>query len=168
MHSADKPLNQMNRLADMGHFPALVNAGATLNVLVTIAVTHWIEPEFPYIGAVHLWPPITWPPVAQALAWTALVLALNLAPVILLRLTAKESGIYPPLRRMNFIHDQHRFSDWVYLAASANMAFWILASWTVFAIHRKAPSLAVVEVIAALATFSPVLLRPLTRRPSTA
>ena len=33
--SPDKPLDQMNRLADMAHFPALVNAGATANILLT-------------------------------------------------------------------------------------------------------------------------------------
>ena len=161
MHSADKPLNRMDRLADMGHFPALVNAGATLNVLITVAVTHWIRPEYPYIGAVQTWPPVTWPPVLQALAWTALVLALNLAPVILLRRTMTADTPYPPLRRMNFVHDQHKFSDWVYLAASANMAFWILAAWATFAVDRSIKTLVLFEIVAAVATFSPVLLRGL-------
>ena len=30
----EKRLNEMDRLGDMGHFPAVVNAGATVNVLV--------------------------------------------------------------------------------------------------------------------------------------
>lgn len=159
MHAADKPLNRMDRLADMGHFPALVNAGATANVLATIAVTHWIEPWFPYIGPVQLWPPITWPHVVQALAWTALVLVLNLAPVVLLRRTLTPDTPYPPLRDMNFVHDQHKFSDWVYLAASANMAFWVLISWAVFAVDHSAKTLTLLEIVAGLLTFSPVLLR---------
>ena len=159
LRSADKPLNRMDRLADMGHFPALVNAGATLNVRVTVAVTHWIQPRFPYIGPVEPWPPITWPPVAQALAWTALVLAFNLAPVVLLRRTMTPATPYPPLGKMNFVHDQHKFSDWVYLAASANMAFWVLSAWAVFAISHTAKTFTIFEIVAALATFFPVLLR---------
>ena len=164
MFSADKPLNRMDRLADMGHFPALVNAGATVNVLVTVAVTHWIEPLFPYVGRAQLWPPVTWPPVLQAIAWTALVLVLNLAPVVVLRRTMTAATPYPPLRHMDFVHDQHKFSDWVYLAASANMAFWVLTGWVVFSLDHSARTLVLFEVVAALATFSPVLLRGLTRK----
>ncbi len=163
MQSPDKPLNRMDRLADMGHFPVIVNAGATLNVLATVAVTHWIRPEFPYLGPVRPWPPITWPPVLQALAWTALVLLLNLAPVVLLRRTVTSTTAYPPLRQMNFLHDQHKFSDWVYLAASANMAFWVLSAWAVFAISPNAQVFAIFEIVAGLATFSPVPLRLLRR-----
>ncbi len=166
MHSADKPLNRMDRLADMGHFPALVNAGATLNVLVTVALTHWIQPQFPYIGSVQPWPPVTWPPVLQALAWTALVLVLNLAPVVLLRRTVTPNTPFPPLRSMDFVRDQHKFSDWVYLAASANLAFWILTAWATFAVNHSARTLTVFEIVAGLATFSPVLLRRLTRKPA--
>lgn len=165
MHSADKPLNRMDRLADMGHFPPLVNLGATVNVLLTVAVTHWIRPEFPYIGPIQPWPPVTWPPVLQALAWTALVLLLNLAPVVLLRRTMTATTPYPPLRRMNFVHDQHKFSDWVYLAASANMAFWVLAAWATFAVSKSTRTFIIFEIIAGLGTFSPVLLRPLGKKP---
>ena len=164
MHSADKPLNQMDRLADMGHFPPLVNLGATVNVLTTVAVTHWIRPEFPYIGPIQPWPPVTWPPVLQALAWAALVLAFNLAPVVLLRRTMTAATPYPPLRQMDFVHDQHKFSDWVYLAASANMAFWILTGWATFAVSNATKTLVIFEIIAGLATFSPVLLRGLGRK----
>ena len=57
---------------------------------------------------------------------------------------------------MNFYRDQHRFSHWVYLAASANMAFWILVCWPVIAIAYKPTTLAVVLAIAVLVTFSPV------------
>jgi hypothetical protein len=60
---------------------------------------------------------------------------------------------------MDFFRDQHKFSDWVYLAASANMTFWILLTWTASALHRTTGLLALIEVVALLATFSPVILR---------
>ena len=137
-------LNEMNRLADMAHFPVLVNAGATVNVLLTICITwKFIEPRYTPFAAL----------------WLALVLAVNLLPVILLRLTLTPATIYPRLREMHFIHDQHKFSDWVYVAASANMAFWILLTWTLAELDHHLPILIVLLSIAAIATFSPVLLR---------
>lgn len=145
MNASDKKLNEMNRLADMTHFPALVNAGATLNVLLTISLTYLLAPRYPQ-------------PYAPIL-WTAIVLTLNLLPVILLRLNLTPSTVYRPLRQMNFLHDQHKFSDWVYLAASANMAFWILTSWAAFSISHTPATLLIALAIAALATFSPVLIR---------
>ena len=66
---------------------------------------------------------------------------------------------YPKLREMNFIHDQHKFSDWVYVAASANMAFWVLLAWTLAELAHRLPVLVALLSIAAIATFSPVLLR---------
>jgi hypothetical protein len=135
----------MNRLADMGHFPVLVNAGATLNVLVTLLVTWFVQPHFPQVYA----------PVV----WVALVLALNLLPVLLLRLTLNANTVYPTLAQMDFVRDQHKFSDWVYVAASANMAFWVLASWALFSYGHFASVLLLVMVVAFLATFSPVILR---------
>ena len=147
MHPAEKPLNQMNRLTDMLHFPALVNAGATLNVLVTILLTWYVEPRHP----------------ALAGPWIALVLACNLLPVLLLRFTITPATQYPPLARMNFFSDQHKFSDWVYLAASADMAFWILLTWTVSALNRTQSALYVTLVLAFVATFSPVLFRSVLR-----
>jgi len=145
MHSSQKKLNEMNRLADMGHFPVLVNAGATLNVLLTISVTWWVQPRF-----VAVWAPV---------AWVALVLALNLSPVLLLRLTITPQTEYPTLAAMDFVRDQHKFSDWVYVAASANMAFWVLVSWAVFSVAHTPVVLVLMLVLAFLATFSPVLLR---------
>jgi len=133
----------MNRLTDMLHFPALVNAGATLNVLITILLTWYVEPHHP----------------ALAGPWIALVLACNLLPVQLLRLTVTPTTQYPPLGQMNFFRDQHKFSDWVYVAASADMAFWILLTWTVSALHRTQTTLIITLVAAFLITFSPVLLR---------
>ncbi len=147
MHSANKKLNEMNRLADMGHFPTVVNAGATFNILVTTAATYWLAGHFTQ-------------PYAPML-WIALVLTLNVLPVVLLRLTITPETQYPALREMSFAGDQHKFSDWVYLAASANMAFWVLSSWAVFSIWHTVPVLEAVLVVEALATFSPVLLRML-------
>jgi hypothetical protein len=135
----------MDRLGDMGHFPALVNAGATVNVLATVAVTWFVEPKFPEPYA----------PVA----WIALVLAVNLLPVLLLRLTVGAKSGVPTLATMDFVRDQHKFSDWVYVAASANMAFWVLGTWALAAVVHTGAALAGVLVVAALATFSPVLLR---------
>ena len=143
MHPAEKPLNEMNRLTDMLHFPAIVNAGATANVLITILLTWYVEPHHP----------------ALAGAWIALVLACNLLPVVLLRLTITPSTQYPPLARMDLFRDQHKFSDWVYVAASADMAFWILLTWTVSALHRTQGTLAFTLAAGFLVTFSPVLLR---------
>ncbi len=143
MHPTQKRLNEMNRLGDMLHFPAVVNAGATVNVLVTVVATWWVSARWP----------------ALAGAWVAVVLAANLLPVALLRLTMDAKTEYPLLGEMNFFRDQHKFSDWVYVAASADMAFWVLLTWTVGAVHRTTGALAAVEVVAALATFSPVLLR---------
>jgi len=147
IRSAEKRLDAMDRLGDMLHFPAAVNLGATVNVMATIAVTWWIEPRYPQPYAV--------------LVWIALVLALNLLPVLVLRRTMRAEEPMRRLGEMDFVRDQHRFSDWVYLAASANMAFWILLAWSAFAVRRSAATLGVMEVVAFLATFSPVLLRPL-------
>ena len=108
MTAADKRLNDMNRLADMAHFPGAVNTGATLNILLTISVTWLLVPRYQQ-------------PYAPIL-WIALVLFLNLLPVALLRLTLTRATFYPTVRTINFFRDQHKFSDWVYVAASANMA----------------------------------------------
>lgn len=140
-------MNEMDRLGDMGHFPAVVNAGATLNVLVTVAVTWWVQPRYGQ----------AWAPVV----WVALVLAVNLLPVVVLRLGMDETTEFPALAEMDFVRDQHKFSDWVYVAASANMAFWVLGSWAVFSVWHAAGVLAGVLAVAFVATFSPVLVRGL-------
>ena len=146
MHPEAKKLNEMNRLSDLGHFPALVNLGASVNIVCTLAVTWWIQPRYPEVFA--------------PLLWVALVLSLNLLPVVLLRLTLTADTVYRPLGKMDFVHDQHKFSDWVYLAASANMAFWILAGWSVFSISHTVTTLAAILLVAFLATFLPVIVRP--------
>ena len=143
MHPAEKRLNEMNRLEDMLHFPALVNAGATINILVTIAMTWWVAPRDP-----------AWP-----FAWVLLVLVLNLLPVVAMRVARVHDGPYPTLAGMDFFRDQHRFSNWVYLAASANMTFWILAAWTLALVAHSVPAFLGLEVVAALLTFLPVLVR---------
>ena len=74
--------------------------------------------------------------------WVALVLFLNLLPVVLLRFTLSPATVYPTLRTMDFVRDQHKFSDWVYVAASANMAFWVLGSWALFSVLHTVPVLA--------------------------
>ena len=145
MNAEDKKLNHMNRLGDMAHFPVLVNAGASANVLLTVAVTWWLEPRL-----TEPWAPV---------AWVALVLCINLLPVALLRLSLNERTAYPTLRDMNFWRDQHKFSDWVYVAASANMAFWVLVSWAIFSIGHTAGALGLMLGTAFLVTFSPVILR---------
>lgn len=143
MRSTAKRLNEMDRLGDMLHFPAAVNAGATLNVLLTVAITWYVEPRFPPLAGV----------------WVALVLSLNLLPVALLRLGLRPGTVYPLLPEMDFFRDQHKFSDWVYVAASANMAFWVLLAWTLSAVYRSPGVLVALEGVAFLVTFSPVLLR---------
>jgi hypothetical protein len=147
MNAGGKRLNEMDRLEDMLHFPAVVHAGATANVLVTVALTWLVEPRYPALAGV----------------WIALVLALNLVPVALLRLSLGPHTRYPTLAQMDFFRDQHKFANWVYVAASANMAFWILLAWTAAALHRSVGVLVGLELVALLATFSPVLRRPFTR-----
>ena len=147
MDASQKHLNEMNRLGDMLHFPATVNAGATLNVLVTMLATWWVEPRWPALGGL----------------WLAAVLAANLLPVFALRLTMGPETNYPRIGEMNFFRDQHKFSDWVYLAASADMAFWVLLTWTASALMRTGGLLAGLLSLAAVATFSPVLFRKFIR-----
>ena len=145
VNAAEKKLNEMNSLRDMGHFPALVNAGATVNVLLTVSVTWLLVPHYPQAFA----------PVA----WVGVVLFLNLLPVVVLRTTLRPDTVYPPIRQMNFVSDQHKFSDWVYVAASANMAFWVLGAWALFSVSHTLATLCELLVVAFVATFSPVLLR---------
>ena len=141
-----KRLNQMDRLGDMGRFPVPVLGGATLNILLTMAVVWHFQPR----GY------DTYYPLAK---WIAGVLILNLLPVVLLRLTLKPTTPYPVIEEMNFFADQHKFSNWVYLAASANMAFWISLAWTAsWRLHTHAV-IASLLATAFLATFFPAWSR---------
>jgi hypothetical protein len=146
MHPTQKRLDEMNRLADMGYFPVLVHLGASCNILITLVATWFVEPYF----LVEPWAPI---------AWIALVLALNLTPVVLLRW--RDDGTRPmsTLESMDFFRDQHRFSDWVYVAASANMAFWVLAGWALFAWAHTEVVLVFWMLLALVMTISPILMR---------
>ena len=142
-----KPLDQMNSLRDMGHFPTTVHAGATLNVLLTSAATYWVERRF---GQNALALP----------CWIAAVLTLNLAPVVLLRAARwRALAPMPTVAQMDFFGDQHRFADWVYLAASANMAFWIALSWCAYVLFPGAWTLPSVLLLALACTSAPVWLR---------
>ncbi len=144
---ATKPLDQMNRLGDMARFPALVNAGATLNVLLTIAFTLAVYARY---GSL----PWALP------GWIVLVLSLNLMPVAALRASGWRMRVpYPAIEQMQFSGDQHRFPDWVYLAASANMAFWIAVAWCADALLPAAAALPGVQLLAFVCTFAPVWLR---------
>ena len=156
VRSADKPLDRMDRLGDMAHFPVLVNAGASANILLTVTIVFLLERWLPTSPLAA-----TFPIMLQTtpLLLVVLFLVLNLAPVVLLRLTDKGTRPVPTLARMDFVHDQHRFSSWVYLAASANMAFWILASWSIFLFFNTVTALLLTLAVAFLVTFSPVLLR---------
>ena len=142
-----KPLDQMNRLGDMGRFPPLVHAGATLNVLITIAVTLIV---YAHYGA-YPW---------ALPCWIALVLILNVMPVAALRASGWRMRLpYPAVERMQFAGDQHRFPNWVYLAASANMAFWIALAWCAYALLPAQTALLGVQALALVCTFAPVWLR---------
>ena len=140
----------------LAHFPVVVNAGATANILFTITVVFVLERWLPTSSLAGVFPVIL---PTTPLLLVALFLVLNLAPVILLRMTDKGTRPMPTLARMDFVHDQHRFSSWVYLAASANMAFWILASWCIFFFFSTVAALLLTLGAAFLLTFSPVMLR---------
>jgi hypothetical protein len=153
-----KRVSEMSRLADMGRFPLVVYAGATANVLLTITATRWVEAHvawaLPLAGS-H--PADGW---LTLLAWLALVLALNLTPVVILRMLDREDpGSFRFVHEMDFFRDQHRFSDWVYVIASANMSFWIVLAWSLFASFPGPDALASLLAIAFLLTFSPALVR---------
>ncbi len=154
--SAEKPLDRMDRLADMTHFPPLVNAGASVNILFTITIVFFLERYLPASPLAATFPVML---LTTPLLVTVLFLALNLAPVVLLRAIDKNTRPVPTLARMDFVHDQHRFSSWVYLAASANMTFWILVSWSIFLFFNTIGALLLTLAVAFLVTFSPVLLR---------
>jgi hypothetical protein len=142
-----KPLDAMNRLGDMGRFPVPVHAGATLNVLLTIALTLAV---FAHWGAY---------PCALPL-WIGLVLCANLIPVAALRTVGWRANVpYPSIEQMSFVGDQHRFPDWVYLAASADMAFWIALAWCADATLKPQAALLGVQALAVICTLAPVWLR---------
>lgn len=115
-----KRLDQMNDLRDMGRFPLPVYLGATGNILLTIALTYFAKGRYPRSLALPL--------------WSGGIITLNVLPVFLLRYRMDENTRYPLIEAMSFFTDQHKFSNWVYAVASANMLFWIVLSWTNLAV----------------------------------
>ncbi len=140
-----KRLDQMDDLRDMGRFPLPIYAGATGNVLVTILLTFLVHGRYPRPGAL--------PP------WVGLILTLNLSPVILLRLFMDRDEPRPVIEEMGFFGDQHKFARWVYLAASANMGFWISLSWLAFSLHRSRKVLLGTLLLALVCTSFPAWKR---------
>ncbi|MGB3681747.1 MAG: hypothetical protein WA990_04610 [Rubrobacteraceae bacterium] len=138
-------MDQMDDLRDMGRFPLPVYAGATGNVLLTIALTFFVHGRYPRPGALP--------------AWVGLVLSLNLLPVVLLRLGLDDDAPRPVIEEMGFFEDQHKFARWVYLAASANMGFWISLSWLAFSLHRSRKVLLAMLVLALVCTSFPAWKR---------
>lgn len=140
-----KRLDQMDELRDMGRFPLPVYAGATGNILATIALTFLVHGRYPRPGALP--------------AWVGLVLTLNLSPVVLLRLLMDDDEPTPIIEEMDFFGDQHKFARWVYLAASANMGFWISLSWLAFSLHRSRKVLLGTLLLALVCTSFPAWKR---------
>ena len=138
-------LNQMDDLRDMGRFPLPVYAGATGNVLLTIVLTYLLRGrrEGPLVLPV----------------WAGGVISANLLPVVLLRSRMDENTRYPEIPYMSFFTDQHKFANWVYAVASANMLVWILLSWSLFSRRRDRKTLAGMLILALLCTSFPAWVR---------
>jgi uncharacterized integral membrane protein len=132
----DVRLNEMRSLFDLGLFPLSVCAGAAFNVAVTLILTRWVRRS----------------PLGVNLAeWIAIVLAVNLLPVVVLRVfTLKPGATYRPVREMSFFADQHKFPLWIYFLASANMTLWIVVSWLIFG-RPDDPKLHFFLIVAAIA-----------------
>jgi hypothetical protein len=145
-----KRLDEMDDLRDMGHFPLPIYAGATGNVLMTILLTYLLRGRR---GG-----PLVLP------AWAGGVISANLLPVVVLRSRMDENTYYPEIGEVGFVGDQHKFSNWVYAVASANMLVWIVLSWSLFSYRRDRVSLAGMLLLAFACTFSPAWVR-LFRRP---
>ena len=147
MAASDKPkrLNEMDDLRDMGRFPLPVYAGATGNVLVTIALTFLVHGRYGQPGAL--------------LKWVALILSLNLSPVVLLRLGMDNDEPRSIIEDMDFFEDQHKFARWVYAVASANMGFWISLSWLAFSLNRSRKVLLGMLLLALVCTSFPAWKR---------
>jgi hypothetical protein len=145
-----KRLDEMDDLRDMGHFPLPIYAGATGNVLMTILLTYLLRGRR---GG-----PLVLP------AWAGGVISANLLPVVVLRSRMDENTYYPEIGEVGFVGDQHKFSNWVYAVASANMLVWIVLSWSLFSYRRDRVSLVGMLLLAFACTFSPAWLR-LFRRP---
>lgn len=135
----------MDDLRDMGRFPLPVHAGATGNVLLTIFLTYLLRGR-------------RQSPLALSV-WAGGVISANVLPVILLRSRMDESTHYPEIEEMGFFGDQHKFSNWVYAAASANMLVWIVLAWSLFSYRRNRRALFGMLVFAFVCTFFPAWIR---------
>jgi hypothetical protein len=139
-----KRLDQMNRLVDMGNFPVLVHLGASLNIVFTIWLT-WVVREW------------TQGELAYLMLTSFFLILINILPVVFLRIkTLDDKTVYPNINEMNFFHDQHKFSSWVYAIASANMFFWIVLSWCVFNYSSEETTLVLLQIFSFLITFVPL------------
>jgi hypothetical protein len=140
-----KRLHEMNALQDMGQFPLVIYAGATGNVLATLTATWFL---YHYTADLR----VLW-------LWAVGIIALNLCPVVLLRLVLKNTQDTPPIREMNFFRDQHRFASWVYAVASGNLFFWIVTAWCVFSFNAELAGLLGLLVTALVVTSFPAWIR---------
>jgi hypothetical protein len=141
----NKRLNEMDDLRDMGRFPLPIYLGATGNILLTVALTHIVKGRYPR--------PLTLP------LWAGIIISLNVLPVFLLRFRMDENTRYPEIEEMSFFTDQHKFSNWVYAVASANMLFWIVLAWTLFTYRRDKKALAGMLLLAFVSTLFPAWIR---------
>ncbi len=148
--SADKRLNEMDDLRDMGRFPIPIYVGATGNILQTILLTYLVHGRAQSKTALPL--------------WAGAIIAANVGPLILLRRTLDQHSGYPPITETDFFADQHKFASWVYAVASANMLIWIAFAWIIFDLSRTPRTLCGVLMVALLATFLPAWIRPFVRR----
>ena len=80
-------------------------------------------------------------------------------PVFLLRSRMDENTRFPEIEEMSFFTDQHKFSNWVYAVASANMLFWIVLAWTLFTYRRDKKALAGMLLLAFVSTLFPAWIR---------
>jgi hypothetical protein len=129
----------------MGRFPLPVYAGAAGNVLLTILLTYLLRGRRE--GSLVL------------PAWAGGVISANVLPVILLRSRMDENTHYPEIEEMSFFGDQHKFSNWVYAVASANMLVWIALSWSLFSYRRNRKTLVGMLILALICTSFPAWVR---------
>ena len=135
----------MNDLRDMGRFPLPIYLGATGNILLTITLTYLAKGRHPR--------PLALP------VWAGSIISLNVLPVFLLRSRMDEGICYPEIEEMGFFTDQHKFSNWVYAVASANMLVWIVLAWAVFSYRRNENVLVGMLFLAFVCTFYPAWVR---------
>ncbi len=145
MSKTPKRLNQMDDLFDMGRFPVKIYLGATANILQTVLLTYYLQGRFKNTPAL--------------LTWVLTIIPANVLPVIALRQGMDEQTAYPVIEEMSFLHDQHKFSSWVYAVASANMMFWIVLAWAAFSLKRGRVMLLAVLGLAFICTFFPAWRR---------